>query len=59
MAEPDAREMYYLRNGVKEDAELHDPILDNPEAEALGREHSKALARTYGLTEEELSLLYD
>jgi hypothetical protein len=53
------QELYYVdEKGNKQDADLHDEILNNPEAEALGREHSKALARSYGLTEEEIDILY-
>jgi hypothetical protein len=46
-------------DGSISDAELHEPILDNPKAEATTREIGKALARRAGLSEDEIKKLCD
>tara|TARA_R110001606_G_scaffold388445_1_gene553773 strand:- start:254 stop:436 length:183 start_codon:yes stop_codon:yes gene_type:complete len=51
-------ELYYMKGGKKQDAELHDEILNNTDAQMLGREHSKALASSYGLSQEDIDALY-
>ena len=53
------QELYYIdADGKKQDSELHDEMLDNPEAEALSLEYSRALVRSYGFSEDEVELLY-
>jgi hypothetical protein len=45
-------------HGRFSDAELHEPILDNPEAESATRKIGKEAARRAGLTEAEIKELY-
>ena len=50
-------EMYYIvEDGKKEDAALHEPMLDVTPKEVL--DDTKALAREMGFTEEEIIRLY-
>jgi hypothetical protein len=45
-------------DGHISDAELHEPILDNPEAEAATREIGKKAARRAGMSEAMIKKLY-
>lgn len=54
-----SNEFFYLdENGKKQDADLHDEILDNPEADAVVRAQSLAKLRSQGFTEEEFKRLF-
>jgi hypothetical protein len=51
-------EFFYRRSGKKRDEALHDPILDNPQAdEAISREAIERAMRR-GLTREQAQRLY-
>lgn len=52
-------EAFYLdENGEKQDREIHEFILDNPEAEELCRQQSIAALRAQGFTEEQLVCMF-
>lgn len=51
-------ELYYIKGGAKKDAELHEPMLANPEAETLlWSVRATRLARM-GLTPQEIGDSY-
>jgi hypothetical protein len=46
-------------DGRVSDAELHEPILDNPKAEAAIRDVGKAIAQGADLSEQEIKKLFE
>jgi hypothetical protein len=54
-----ARLVFYLdKDGKKQDAALHEEMLNNPEADKWAREASKQRARERGVSEETIELMY-
>jgi len=52
-------ELFYTVNGKKQDSGIHESMLNNPKADRLSRESTKAWVRANtALTEEEINLLY-
>jgi hypothetical protein len=53
-----SNEFFYLdADGKKQDAALHEPILDNPEAVRIGKEISARLLQDIGMSEEGIAKL--
>jgi len=50
---PPAREFFYLGKSLKQDAELHDPIIAAGDQETA-RKVARAVAKDIGLTDEEI-----
>ncbi|MGH9427505.1 MAG: hypothetical protein ACRD2L_14535 [Terriglobia bacterium] len=54
-----SNEFFYLNEqGERLDAAIHEPILDNPDAEGICKQQSLASLRARGFTEEELGVLF-
>lgn len=54
-----ASEAFYIKDGKRQDANIHNPILDNPEArDIIAKQAVKRAMQRYGFTREEAERAY-